>query len=97
MLLAHISHQLVYLVQVDLEMSFVQAEGVMALTEDLVSSTLDKTVPHLKIPPRPFPQMPYKEAMSRVRFSLITYSRAVDTVYPVFFMGLFCGSTLTCI
>ena len=52
--------------QVDLEMSFVNSEGIMSLIEDLISSTLAQTVPHLKVTPPPFPRMNYKTAMEKV-------------------------------
>ena len=47
-------------------MSFVNSEGIMSLIEDLISSTLAQTVPHLKVTPPPFPRMNYKTAMEKV-------------------------------
>ena len=59
-------------VQVDLEMSFVEAEGVMQLTEELVSSSLTRTAPHLDITTPPFPRMTYKEAMEKARINTLS-------------------------
>ena len=47
-------------------MSFVDANGIMTLTEELVASTLTKCTPQLKHPPTPFPTMSYSEAMEKV-------------------------------
>ena len=51
--------------QVDIEMSFVDNNGVMRLTEELVWSTVASTCPHLSLPPTPFPRMDYSDAMDR--------------------------------
>lgn len=51
--------------QVDLEMSFVESSGVMSLTEELICSTLSKTVPHFDFPSPPFPRITYAEAMTK--------------------------------
>ena len=51
--------------QLDLEMSFVDENGVMGITEELVTSTLARTAPHLEIDAIPFPRMTYSEAMEK--------------------------------
>ena len=52
--------------KVDLEMSFVDSNGVMGLIEELLSSTLSRTVPHLDVTPPPFPRIPFQQAMDEV-------------------------------
>ena len=47
-------------------MSFVDSEGIMGLIEDMLSTTLTQTVPHLKPTPPPFPRMKYETAMEKV-------------------------------
>lgn len=47
-------------------MSFVNSDGIMSLVEDLLSTTLAQTVPHLKITPPPFPRMNHKTAIEKV-------------------------------
>ena len=51
--------------QVDLEMSFVDSECVMGLTEDLLHSTITSTCPHLSLLRLPFPRIEYREAMEQ--------------------------------
>jgi aspartyl-tRNA synthetase len=50
--------------QLDLEMSFVTADDVMDLTEELYLSIAKKLRPDLKVP-SPFPRIPYEESMRR--------------------------------
>ncbi len=47
-------------------MSFVDANGIMGLTEELVFSTISSTLPHLDITAPPFQKMSYREAMEKV-------------------------------
>jgi len=49
--------------QLDLEMSFVSEEDVMALNEKLLIGIVEKLYPEKKIQQIPFPRMTYKEAM----------------------------------
>jgi aspartyl-tRNA synthetase len=51
--------------QLDLEMSFVYEEDVMALTEDLFTKMAEKIVPHKHLLASPFPRLTYQEAMER--------------------------------
>lgn len=51
--------------QMDLEMSFVTEEDVMAVTEKLLIDLVTKLYPHKKIQQIPFPRIPYAEAMSK--------------------------------
>jgi aspartyl-tRNA synthetase len=51
--------------QLDLEMSFVEQEDVMQLTENLLISIVETLYPEKKIQQKPFPRMSYKEAMEK--------------------------------
>lgn len=51
--------------QLDLEMSFVAREDVMALNERLLIDLVRTVTPHKKIQEVPFPRMTYKEAMEK--------------------------------
>ena len=47
-------------------MSFVDANGVMNLAEELISAAVSRTFSHLDITSSPFPRMTYNEAMQKV-------------------------------
>ncbi len=51
--------------QLDLEMSFVEREDVMAINEKLLIELVTKLAPTKKIQEYPFPRMSYKEAMEK--------------------------------
>jgi aspartyl-tRNA synthetase len=51
--------------QLDIEMSFVEREDVMALAEDMFTKMVAKVVPDKKILSVPWPRLTYKEAMER--------------------------------
>jgi aspartyl-tRNA synthetase len=51
--------------QLDLEMSFVEREDVMALTEDLFTSLVAEVVPQKRLLASPWPRLTYQEAMDR--------------------------------
>jgi len=51
--------------QVDIEMSFVAAEDVMATVEEMVTAVTAEVVPDRPIMQSPFPRLTYEEAMSR--------------------------------
>ena len=51
--------------QLDMEMSFVEEEDVMEITERLFIELTEKLVPHKKILKKPFPVLTWKEAMER--------------------------------
>ena len=62
--------------QLDLEMSFVDQEDVLALTEELYTGMIESVAPHKKLR-KPFPRLTHAEAMARfasdkpdLRFSL---------------------------
>ena len=50
--------------QLDLEMSFVEEEDVLRLTEDLFTSLVETVTPEKKLV-KPFPRLSYQEAVSR--------------------------------
>jgi aspartyl-tRNA synthetase len=51
--------------QLDLEMSFVEREDVMALAEDLFTKLSAKIAPHKKLLASPWPRLPYRQVMER--------------------------------
>lgn len=51
--------------QLDLEMSFVEREDVMALAEDLFTSMVEKLLPKKRLQQKPWPRLTYQEAMDR--------------------------------
>ena len=51
--------------QMDLEMSFVEREDVMAVNEKLLIELVTKLFPEKKIKTAPFPRLTYKEAMEK--------------------------------
>lgn len=51
--------------QLDLEMSFVEREDVMQLTEDLFTKLVATVVPEKRLLASPFPRLSYREAMER--------------------------------
>ncbi len=53
--------------QMDLEMSFVEREEVMALNEKLLVEIVTKLYPNKKIQTVPFPRISYKEAMEKYK------------------------------
>ena len=51
--------------QLDLEMSFVEREDVMALIEEMFTKMVKEVVPHKKLLQTPWPRLTYNEAMER--------------------------------
>jgi aspartyl-tRNA synthetase len=51
--------------QLDLEMSFVEREDVMALIEDMFTEMVAEVVPHKRLLSSPWPRLTYNEAMQR--------------------------------
>jgi aspartyl-tRNA synthetase len=51
--------------QLDLEMSFVEREDVMQLTEELFTSLVETLVPEKRLMSKPWPRLGYSEAMAR--------------------------------
>lgn len=51
--------------QVDMELSFVDGAGVMALVEELLSTVLAQCTPHLRLPAPPFPRITHSEAVEQ--------------------------------
>lgn len=53
--------------QLDMEMSFVEREDVMAINEKLLIETIKKIYPEKKIQEIPFPRLSYEEAMKKYK------------------------------
>jgi aspartyl-tRNA synthetase len=51
--------------QLDLEMSFVEREDVMELTEELFTSMVESLFPEMRLLAKPWPRLTYQEAMDR--------------------------------
>lgn len=51
--------------QLDLEMSFVEREDIMALTEELFTTMVEKLLPNKKLLNKPWQRLTYQEAMDR--------------------------------
>ncbi len=51
--------------QLDVEMSFVDAEDIILLNEELMIAVCEKLVPHKKILKKPFPRLTWQEAMDK--------------------------------
>jgi aspartyl-tRNA synthetase len=51
--------------QLDLEMSFVEREDVMALVEEMFTKMVAEVVPHKRLLQTPWPRLTYKEALER--------------------------------
>jgi aspartyl-tRNA synthetase len=51
--------------QIDIEMSFVSADDVMAIVEEMVTAVSGEVLPHRPIQQTPFPRLTYEEAMGR--------------------------------
>jgi aspartyl-tRNA synthetase len=51
--------------QLDMEMSFVEREDVMALVEEMFTKMVAEVVPHKKLMQTPWPRLTYQEAMER--------------------------------
>ncbi len=63
--------------QLDLEMSFVEREDIMTITEDLFTTMVEKLLPQKKLINKPWQRLTYQEAMDRfgrddpdIRFNL---------------------------
>ncbi|MFA6105424.1 MAG: aspartate--tRNA ligase [Patescibacteria group bacterium] len=53
--------------QLDLEMSFVEREDVMAVIEEMLIKLVQTVTPHKKIQEMPFPRLTYQEAMEKYK------------------------------
>ncbi len=51
--------------QLDMELSFVEREDVMALVEEMFTKMVAEVVPHKRLLQTPWPRLTYKEAMER--------------------------------
>ncbi|GAB4417658.1 MAG: aspartate--tRNA ligase [Anaerolineales bacterium] len=51
--------------QLDMEMSFVEREDVMALIEEMFTKMVEEVVPHKKLLQTPWPRLTYQEALER--------------------------------
>ena len=70
--------------QLDLEMSFVDSNCVIGLTEEMLHSTTSSLCPHFSIPSLPFPRMEYRQAMEKYG------SDKPDTRYEMTLQSLDC-------
>jgi aspartyl-tRNA synthetase len=80
--------------QLDLEMSFVEREDVMALIEEMFTKMVAEVVPHKRLLQTPWPRIKYQDAMERfgkdnpdIRFGLELVDAtdlAVDSGFGVF-------------
>jgi len=51
--------------QLDMEMSFIDEEDIMSLTEEMLIKLVETVAPEKKIAQKPFPRISYKEAMEK--------------------------------
>lgn len=51
--------------QLDMEMSFIEREDIMALIEEMFTKAVKELVPHKRLFASPWPRMTYREAMDR--------------------------------
>jgi aspartyl-tRNA synthetase len=51
--------------QLDIEMSFIERDDIIALMEPMYTQMVEKLVPHKKIMQKPWPRLTYQEAMDR--------------------------------
>jgi aspartyl-tRNA synthetase len=51
--------------QLDLEMSFVEREDIMQITEDLFTQLVNEVLPHKRLLASPWPRLTFEEAMTR--------------------------------
>jgi aspartyl-tRNA synthetase len=80
--------------QLDLEMSFVQRDDVMALNEGLAIALVEKIVPHMRLLSNPFQRMKYQDVMEKygsdkpdLRFDLAAVDvseLAGKSAFPIF-------------
>ena len=93
--------------QLDLEMSFVHRDDVLAVTENLFTALVKEIVPHKKLMASPWPRLTYTESMERygtdkpdLRFGLELYTLN-DTLaksdFMVFQNVLKAGGTIKCL
>jgi aspartyl-tRNA synthetase len=90
--------------QLDLEMSFVEREDVIALTEDLFTSMIETLLPEKRILAKPWPRLSYQQAMERfgrddpdLRFGLELQDvsdLAADSGFKVFEQALDAGGVV---
>lgn len=82
--------------QLDLEMSFIDQEDILALIEKMMIALVEKLFPEMKIQEKPFPRMTYQESIDkyntdkpdlRKEKDLETLSFAWITDFPLFEMS----------
>lgn len=93
--------------QIDLEMSFVDHNDVMEVTENLLTAVSQKLIGHKKILSTPFPRMTWQEAMESygsdkpdIRFGLeiVDLSKwAGETSFSVFKTAVAAGGVVKCL
>jgi aspartyl-tRNA synthetase len=93
--------------QLDLEMSFVERDDVLALVEDLFTKMLKAVAPHKKLLSSPWPKLSYREAVERfgsdkpdLRFGMELYQASdifANSSFMVFQNVLKSGGMIKCI
>lgn len=93
--------------QLDLEMSFVHRDDVLAVVEQLYAEMLPVVAPHKKLAFAPWPKIPYREAVARygsdkpdLRFGMELYDLSqimAASEFKVFQAALQSGGVVKCI
>ncbi len=93
--------------QLDLEMSFVHRDDVLALVEDLYTQMLPVVAPHKKLLASPWPRLAYREAVERygsdkpdLRFGMELHTVSdifAQTDFKVFQAALQSGGVIKCV
>jgi aspartyl-tRNA synthetase len=93
--------------QLDLEMSFVHRDDVLALVEGLYTALIPEAAPHKRIMQRPWPRFAYREAVDRygtdkpdLRFGIELYDLSqimAQSEFKVFRAALGAGGVVKCL
>jgi aspartyl-tRNA synthetase len=93
--------------QLDLEMSFVHRDDVLAVVEQLYAEMLPAVAPHKKLAFAPWPKIPYREAVARygsdkpdLRFGMELYDLSqimAASEFKVFQAALQSGGVVKCV
>ncbi|MBL8055992.1 MAG: aspartate--tRNA ligase [Anaerolineales bacterium] len=93
--------------QLDLEMSFVHRDDVLAIVEGLYAEMIPAVAPHKRLAFAPWPKLPYREAVARygsdkpdLRFGLELYDLSqimAGSEFKVFQQALGAGGVVKCL